>query len=187
MNRLSPRSKWLAVSIAAPVLVTVALICCTGRFKYTSFCSICGAERFSTEWQPSFWKVGLFTRSQVFDTPFSRVLLTNGIVQPHPHNWLFAQGHGNGVLCGLGPGDKLQTAVGSEELAAFILKLDQIGEIQFRNRMMKGILNPDTSRFFVELALEAESNRVTSDSQLRDWIAVKSAHLDDEVAEHLRN
>src|SRR5215204_6449400 len=90
----------IAMFAALATVVTLALM--MGPFGYTSVCNRCGALRSTTEWQLPMTSLTVFRSSTESESPLSRVLLTNGIVAAHSHQWLFAQGGGNGVKCAIG-------------------------------------------------------------------------------------
>jgi hypothetical protein len=109
------------------------------------------------------------------------VLLTNGIVKPHDHHWLFGQGGGNGVKCAIGSGRYIRSAADSKEFADMILMLHSHGQTAFRDRVLHGLFNPDTSLQFFNLSFGAPKE-TASDSEVQSWIKEESQYLDDMVA-----
>jgi hypothetical protein len=102
MKALTAKQRWAAIGVFA-VLATAATFTFTGDpFGYLSVCDRCGASRRTTKWKLPLTEFTVFTRSVESETPLSRAVLTNGIVQSHTHHWLFGHGGGHGVKCAIG-------------------------------------------------------------------------------------
>ncbi len=177
MKRLSKSVRWTAAGLLAAVAVVAASSLILGPFGSYSVCDRCGALRRTTAWQIPHSSVTLFTRSTDSDSALSRVLLANGIVEPHEHRWRFGHGSGNGILCAIGPGRHIRSAAGSDELADLVLHLHTDGETALRDRLVQQALDPATSRSVWAWVLSAPTP-LTSTSDLRRGIAEISEFLE---------
>lgn len=153
----------------------------SGAFRYFSVCDQCGALRQTTEWQIPGSSFTAFTHSTESDSPLSQVLLTNGIVKPHAHRWLFGAGGGNGVSCAIGPGRHIRSVADSEEFAGLVMLLHTNGETAFRDRVLRGAFDPEMSHLFRGLGFSVPEPS-TSTIELQAWIAEESQYLDEMVA-----
>jgi hypothetical protein len=181
MKPLTKRQRWVAIGVFAVIATVFTFTLITGPFGYSSVCDKCGASRHTTDWQLPLTDLTVFTYSTESDSPLSRVLLTNGIVPAHSHHWLFSVGGGNGVRCAIGPGRHIRPAAGSEEFAAIVLTLHQRGQIDFRDRVLRGVFDPRTSELFWRLGFNAPKT-TTSATEIQGWIAEQSEYLDEMVA-----
>lgn len=180
MRTLPKELRWTAIGIFAVVATTVTFTLIAGPFGYASVCDKCGAVRHSRDWQLPGTEVTIFTLSKELDSPLSRVLLRNGIVQTHPHHWLFAQGGGHGVKCALGTGRYILFAADSKEFAALVSALHQQGQMAFRDRVLRVVFDPDTAGLFRNLSFDAPTV-ATSASEMQTWIAEQSEYLDEMI------
>lgn len=165
--------------VAFATLVVFTLI--ESPFGYFSVCGRCGSVRSTTDWKLPFSDFTVFTQSAESETPLSRVLLTNGIVQPHAHQWLFGHGGGHGIRCAIGPGRHIRPAADSEEFARLVLALHSHGLTALRDRVLQGALDPDTSRFFRGLSLNLPKEPTTA-GELQGWLTEQNEYLDEMVA-----
>ena len=180
MKALSKKQRWIAIGLFAVVATLAAFTLMSGPFGYFSVCDRCGALRRTTNWQIPSTSLTFFTHSTETESALSQVLLTNGIVQPHEHHWLFGHGGGNGVKCAIGTGRHIRPAVDSQEFAGLVLLLHTAGETDFRDRVLRGVFDPDTSHFFRSLSFSAPKPP-TGSTELRNWIADESQYLDEFV------
>ena len=100
--------------LALVVLAVVAYIWGGGFFSSVSVCSVCGAERYSTE---ALW---VFPMQRIKPTPLSDFVLREGIQNSHEHKWLFGQGGGAGVTCAIGDGRHLFSIVSDSDFQHFL-------------------------------------------------------------------
>jgi hypothetical protein len=183
MKALTAKQRWTVIGVFA-ALATVATFTFIGDpFGYFSVCDRCGALRRTTDWKLPLTEFTAFSRSTESDSPLSRVLLTNGIVQPHTHQWLFGHGGGHGVRCAIGPGRHIRSAADSDEFARLVLTLHTHGLTALRDRVLRGALDPDTSHLFRGLAFSAPKEPTTA-SEIRGWFTEQSEYLDEMVAEY---
>ena len=171
----------MVAGVFAAIATLAAAILCGEPFAYYSVCDVCGAMRNTWDWRTPLTELTVFSRSIVNETTLSRVLLTNSIVQPHAHHWLFGQGGGHGVKCAIGPGRHIYPAAESAEFASLVLDLHRRGEIGFRDRVLRGVFDPETSRMFRNLSFHAPQTAMSA-AEIRDWITEEFEHLDQMVS-----
>jgi hypothetical protein len=180
MKALSRKQRWVAIGVFAIFATVLTFTVIAGPFGYSSVCGKCGASRHTTDWQLPLTDFTVFTHSTESASPLSRALLTNGIVSAHSHHWLFAQGGGNGVRCAIGQGMHIRPAAESEEFAELVLMLHQRGQIAFRDRVLLGVFDPDTSDLFRRLSFSAPKATMSA-AEMQGWIAEQSELLDEMV------
>lgn len=120
LGKLIPRRKWVRWTLAGLALVLLLGLMLRSTFNYVSICTICGGEENSTEWQLPFTEITYWRTHSVIETPLSKAIARTGISGSHEHAWLFAAGSGNGVMCAIGQGRHLFSAVRSEHAAVFL-------------------------------------------------------------------
>ncbi len=177
---LSVKQKRVIIGLSATVVLVFAFAFIFGAFTYSSICDKCGATRHATDWRIPLTDITVFTRSTVSDSPLSRVVLANGMVPEHPHQWLFEYGSGNGVLCAIGRGRHIRPAADSEKFAALVLALHQHGQTDFRDRVVRGALDRGTSHIFRSLSFRVPETTMSA-TELRDWVAEQSEYLDESI------
>jgi hypothetical protein len=92
-----------------------------GHFCSTEIFTTCGEMHDITEYQIPLTNFTYFTTRRTSPTPFSIAVARAGLVSPnHTHQWLYASGGGNGVICAIGDGRHLYNAVISPEVATFL-------------------------------------------------------------------
>lgn len=180
MKALTAKQRRTAIGLFAALVLLVTFTLISGPFGYSSVCDRCGALRRTTNWQLPLTEFTVFSSSTEADTPLSRVLVTNSIVPPHTHHWLFGQGGGNGVRCAIGPGRHIRPAAESDEFAALVLALHQRGQIAFRDRVLRGVFDPDTSHLFRGLSFSSHADTMSA-AEMQGWIAEQSEFLDETV------
>jgi hypothetical protein len=168
--------RWILFGAVAVFLVFGYFVVLGGPFGYFSICDRCGARRDTVVWEFPFSHFRIYSRSQERSTPLSQVLVTNGLVKSHPHNWLFGHGSGNGVKCAIGSGRHISAAAESVEFAALVQTLHQNGETAFRDRILRGALDPEKTREYWRLGDHAPTNATRS--ELRAWIVNETEMLD---------
>ena len=183
MKPLPAKQRWTAIVFFAVLTSLVTFTVVSGPFDYSSVCDRCGALRHTTDWELPFTEFTVFSQSTESSSPLSRLLLTNSIVLSHPHHWLFINGGGHGVKCAIGPGRHIRPAADSEEFAALLLTLHQLGQFAFRDRVLRGVFDPDTSRWFRGLRFDSDATRM-SPAEIQDWIAERSEYLDTIVTDY---
>jgi hypothetical protein len=117
-----------------------------GTFGSSSVCGGCGAVQRSTEWQIPFTSVTYWESTFVVQTPLSAVVARVGLPPCAPHNWLFAHGSGNGVMCAISDGRHIHQAAASPQVAAFVSAVSQYRGPTEARRWVKMILDPAASR-----------------------------------------
>ena len=177
MNGKPAYRKRLAFWVAASLAAVVGLGILAGPFRYASVCVQCGAIQRTVEWRIPITDLHVFSRSVESETALSRVLLTNGIVRAHSHHWLFAQGAGAGVKCAIGRGRHVYPAVHRDSFAAVVLALHRRGKVAVRDRLLRGVFDPATSRSFLASA-GAEDVGEMSEGELDAWIAEQTQYWD---------
>jgi hypothetical protein len=168
MKTFSPKQKWFAVGLMVVLGLLIALMIFLDPFRSCSVCDRCGLLLFTTNWQLPLTEFNVFSYSSEIETPLSQVLSKNGLVQSHPHHWIFSNGGGNGVQCAIGTGRYLRPAAQSQEFAALIQTLHEHGQDALLERVLKKTFDPRTSTsmrtwsFFVP--------KDPTDSELQAWI-----------------
>lgn len=183
MNRLTAMQRRTAIGLFA-VVATLASFptLIPSPFDYSSVCDRCGALRNTTDWQIPMAEFTLFSHSTESESRLSRALLTNGIVQPHQHHWLFAHGGGRVVRsCAIGPGRHISPLADSEEFARLVVALHTHGQAVFRDRLLRGVFNPNTSSIFRCLSFITLPAPIT-DVTMKVWVEKASSYLDAMVA-----
>lgn len=170
MNPLRRRWMHLAYGCALGAMVMLALSVFLGPFRYATVCTHCGMIRSTTEWQVPFTSITVFRQSTERATPLSTVLMNDGIVAQHDHDWLFCHGGGNGVLCALGRGRHIGSSVESEGVAAMIGTCNTYGELLMRDKILNALFDPDTSSAVKRMAVRFPLNGFSDASSLRDWM-----------------
>ena len=134
----------------AAFLVTLLIGCfAPARFRYDSFCSVCGMRRASTEWQVGrsvfngIESHSLFTSHSLETTPLSAVLFQKGLVSKHEHRWCFAHGDGNGVRCAVGAGDQLRNVAERREVTNFVVTLVDYTDKTTTQKWVERLLDPE--------------------------------------------
>src|SRR5438552_2240503 len=136
--------KWFVITgVAAAVLAVYIVV--YGAFGFSSVCSRCGAVRLATAWQIPRTSIPVFSRSSIHQTPVSICLMTNRIAPPHRHQWVFAQGGGNGVRCALGGAHMVRSTVESSQVAQLLEALQRYGESSFRDKVLTNLFDDSTT------------------------------------------
>ena len=173
------------------LLIILGAICCVavlgvlsysaGPFRYSSVCNRCGAVRQTTERQFPRTHFTFFSRSVERATPVSLSLTTNRVVGSHSHQWIFAEGGGNGVRCALGRADRLRSTVESTRVAQLIETLERYKEPAFRDKVLTNLFDEATSD--VVPMLPIPGGGFSDAVQLHDWITEQSDNFDGVVRE----
>lgn len=179
MKITKAKAKGLVI-LGVAVILLISCILVSGRFAYSSVCDRCGAVRQTTEWQIPATSFAVFSHSSTHQTPVSLSLTTNQIVPPHNHEWVFAQGGGNGVKCALGRAHKVRFTVESTGVAQLLASLEQYGERDFRDKVLTNLFNDSTTH--VVRTLSVPSNGFSNAVQLHNWISIESEFFDEMVA-----
>ena len=171
--------KGFVIAVAAVILLT-GYILASGAFRYASVCDRCGAIRQTTEWQIPHTSFAILSRSSTHETPVSLCLTTNKIVRQHNHQWVFAQGGGNGIKCALGRAHKVRFTVESTEVPQLLASLEQYGERGFRDKVLTNLFVDSTTH--VVRTLSVPANGFTNAAQLHAWISSESEYFNELVA-----
>jgi len=178
MNRLTDMQRRTAIGLFA-VVATLASFptLIPSPFDCSSVCDRCGALRNTTDWQIPMAEFTLFSHSTESESRLSRALLTNRIVQPHEHRWLFAHGGGRVLRsCAIGPGRHLRPLADSEEFARLVIALHNHGQSAFRDRLLRGVFNPHTSSLFRGLSFITLPEPIT-DATMKVWVDKACSYL----------
>jgi hypothetical protein len=151
------------------------------RFSYSSVCHHCGASESGIKWFIPGTQVCYLHPVSVHPTPVSEVLEATGIVGAHEHKWWLAHGSGNRIFCAIGQGRHLRDAVESDNVAAIISAAHHFGDIAFRDRVVKALLDPKTSRSVFHLGHRAKPGAFTTREDFRSWQSEKSAFFFEEL------
>ena len=118
----------------------------------------------------------VLSRSSCRQTPVSLFLTTNRITPPHTHQWVFAQGSGNGVHCALGGAWAIRFTVESSDVAQLLEELERYGERGFRDRVLTSLFDDSTTQLVCSMRVPAGG--FTNAAQLRAWISEESVFCD---------
>ena len=164
------RSRTIAlISLPAVACVIVALALSHARFGSTSVCAICGARENATEWQIPLTSLTYWRTSASESTVLSAYLEAHGYVPPHTHKFIFAAGGGNGVLCAIGRGRHLWTAVDSPEVPTFLDVIQRCDGPAARLRWQAFILDPEKSAKGLMVIDLLHPTATTTRSDLETW------------------
>jgi len=177
-TRGNRRRRWLA-SGAICFTVIAALY---GHYGYVSVCRQCGLLHRTHEWQIPFTRVTLVRNSSDLDTPVYQAMKRAGLAPKHDHQWSFIAGGGNGVTCAIGRGRYIYPSARSDAVARLIQAAGDFGEVQFRDKLVRALFDPDTSVEVWGLGLRAPTNSFTKASDLHEWIAEHIEMFDEGVA-----
>lgn len=181
--KLSPATrKRLTRGGLVVAVVMLGLAAVYGRFSHCSVCLKCGALRDTAEWQIPFTSTTVFQHSTERATPVSRTLLRAGLVAQHEHQWSFVAGSGNGAMCAIGEGRHVLPSAESEGVARLIEVANKFGEVEFRDKLLRTLFDPNTSADVRGLGLSAPTNEFAQASELRSWIAENIPSFDEMVA-----
>ncbi|MEW6157511.1 MAG: hypothetical protein AB1813_08770 [Verrucomicrobiota bacterium] len=172
--------KLLAGGMACLIVLLATLTYFSDPYGFYSVCKQCGMIRLSTKWMLPGTFITVFTNSKERSTPLSRTVLNYGIVPPHKHDWLFGQGSGHGVTCAIGSGRHIWPAAQSQKLADLLLLLHKHGKTEFRDQILVGVLDPETTQLFMSLTFDAPGEPVTA-LGLEHWIATESKALEEKM------
>jgi hypothetical protein len=160
------------------VLLIVAVTVHPNPFGYDSYCSVCGAERDTTEWQVQGHQWTICRFSSIHATPLSKYVSSARLVAIHSHVWLFAHGGGNGVRCALGEGDSLRNVVTNSNVVQLLQYAKEYGASDEDQKVLKFALAPDLMRTVTWFAMLVPQNGFSNKEQYRDWA---SENLPDEA------
>lgn len=176
-HRRSPR-RWLTCGAIGLALIAALY----GHYGYRSVCSQCGLMHWNHEWQIPFTRVTLIRHSSDLDTPVYQALRRAGLVPKHDHQWNYIAGGGNGVACAIGRGQRIYPSATSDAVAQLIQAAGDFGEVEFRDKVVRELFNPDTSVEVCSLGVRVPTNGFTQVSELQAWIAKYEELFDDGVA-----
>lgn len=165
------------LTIGFTVLFLLAYVLFDGPFGYSSICTQCGMRRFSRDWFVPFTPLKVGTVNAEAATPLSTVLHEKQIVPAHTHRWLFIHGAGHGAMCAIGNGSRLLNAT-NEKAACTIAVLHDCGQFAFRDRLLAGLLNPDTCGLY-RSATYIPPLETFTDAELQRWMEKQSQEIDD--------
>ncbi len=177
-----PIVRWeLLVALAwFTILFLLGIASYNDPFCSSYVCFRCGAARQKTSWQVPRTSLTLFAHSTERQTPVSRSLTTNGIVSPHPHQWVFATGGGNGVRCALGVGREVRATVESASLAQLIESLQRYGEQWYRDKVLTNLFDTATTRALA--FLQFPTSGVSDAAELRGWLRAQWPIFDEWIS-----
>jgi hypothetical protein len=155
------------------------------RFYYDSFCSQCGAYKWSLDWQLPHSEICFFSHSTVAETSLSLYLVSSGTVQSHKHNWIFAHGGGNGIRCALGDGDSIRSSAASPKVVRF-LEATRVfgGNDEFRENL-RLTFDRDHSLTIRMLANSMPTNGFPTKAAYRSWIEEQAIWVEGLTETHL--
>ena len=176
---------WVPLGIAFAIAAGVAFTFWPYRFYSDSFCSICGAYKWTREWQLPHSDAWFFRWSTYSETALNRYLTSSGVVTPHAQRWLFAHGGGNGVRCALGDGDSIRSSVASSEVVR-LLEATRVygGSHEFRE-YLRLTFDRDHSRKVKMLANSMPTNDFPNKAAYRSWVEEQAIWVEGLTDTHL--
>ncbi len=168
--------------LAGALILVLVIAALYGAFGSTSVCTKCGAVQQATDWQIPFTSVTVFRYTSVQSTPVSDILVRNGLVPRHDHQWSFCAGGGNGIRCAIGDGSRILPSVESSNAANIISASQQFNEIQFRDRMLLALFDPKTSDTIRQLGMLVPTNGFPDATTFHAWLGENSELFDETVA-----
>jgi hypothetical protein len=151
-----------------------------GRFTYSSVCRHCGARQSTTEWQILFTSITLFRHSTFRETPFSVAADRYGRTKEQPHNWVFAAGGGNFILCAIGSGRYLWRSTGSPDVRR-LLDLAFNSDRPFADALLTAALSPHSAQAVTELAATLPVSANTAEA-LASWRSEHAAQVNEALS-----
>ena len=151
-----------------------------GVFRYSSACKHCAKSRSTSEYGIHRWQIVLWRTSEEQESRLSAMLAVEGIVRPHVHDWIFAQGGGSGVKCAIGSGRFLARVSNDTEFVALVRDTWRFGQRPISTNLLAAVLNPNTaaSARWGMAAPDYSSADIDSTSSLRTWLQEHSTDLD---------
>jgi len=140
-SRLS-RKRIAFISIGLLVTGLVAFFCTFGSI---SVCNVCGATQTETDFQLPFIDVTYWSMKHVESTTLSRTVERLNLCPPHQHEFVFAHGGGNGVMCAIGQGRHFLGACQYDELSAFVADVAKYRSNSVAAEWLTESLDPDRS------------------------------------------
>ena len=116
-----------------------------GTFNFESIGSSSGIIQSTTLWQIPFTEVTYFTSRHERETLLSKVIARNDLFSMREQVWIFSNGGGNGVMCAIGEGRHLRSAVYFPEVAFFVDAVAKYRGKSIAQAWLKLILNPKQS------------------------------------------
>lgn len=172
------KGNWICVIIVWAILLPIAVVLWPFRFSYDSFCTHCGAEQFTTEWQLPGCDWTFFRISSVKATPLSQYVTSSHLAEAGSHDWLFAHGGGNGVRCALGSGDRLRDSVQSANLVRFLQLVREFGGEAESKEFLRLALDPEASWKVSQAGLFLPENGFSTVSDYRSWISENDLEIE---------
>lgn len=176
---IRPKSRARLALLCALGLVPIFALM-GGVFRYSSVCKHCAKVKSTSEFGIQSWNVVVWQTSKEQESRLSTMLASEGIVQPHEHNWMFAQGGGNGVKCAIGGGRFLARVNNDTEFVAFVRDTWRFGQQAIATNLLAAVLNPHTasSALWRTVASDYSLADVDSAASLRTWLQEHSFDLD---------
>lgn len=176
------RKRLLIAFVLALTLILVNLITFVfGRFSYSSVCTRCGAIQHAADWKIFGSVIPLLSSATVEATPFSTALTGGSSTNTCQHQWMFAQGSGNGVTCAIGSGRHLWTTIRSTNVAALLVWNQKYGDPQFQDRLVQVALDPETYSAAEMLAFDIPDNGFASRDEYHVWLVEAQKFFEEQV------
>jgi hypothetical protein len=112
------------------------------RFNSGRICTDCGRLQHTSERQLPLTSITYWSSTWIEETPLSK-MADAGLIGPHAHHWLYANGGGNGVVCAIGDGRHIVPAIHQPAVASFL-------------RCVAAYLGPEQARRWLSVALNPE-------------------------------
>ena len=129
-------------------------------FNYFSVCSQCATIQNTKDLQLPLIGVTYSTSHTIKTTPLSELLAKNKLIKEHQHQWIFASGSGNGVVCAIGSGRYLNQHAHSPMILSFLSHWLQRDKAKAK-LWTKVILHPDST--YIDHMLPFYKDNITDD------------------------
>jgi hypothetical protein len=177
--------KWVLTATGFVLVLGIAFAFWPYRFYYDSFCSQCGAYKWSLEWQLPHSEMWFFRHSRISETALSRYLTSSSTVSRHVHRWLFAHGGGNGIRCALGDGDSIRSSMTSSEVARFLQATRAYGGSDEYRAYLRLTFDRDHSLTIRMLANSIPTNGFQTKAAYHSWIEEQAIWVEGLTETHL--
>lgn len=138
-----------------------------GSYHSNSICPTCHRMQSRTEFQVPLVGLPLFWWTSEQETPVEKWLAIHRPVSPHKHDWWFAQGMGNGVMCALGPG-RMARDLSNREAAVNLLEAVRLYDSERLDEFIRLARCDDPSLDPHHVCFNFMLHEVSADAY-RDW------------------
>lgn len=127
----------------------MGIVACIGpcRFSSYSICRKCGATQLTINRQLPFVRTTYWTTNTIARSP----VVDLALVGAHTHDWVFAQGGGNGIACALGHGTVIRQRLSTDSVQSFLEDVVHFDNRASASEWLRRILDVDEGRLVVDM------------------------------------